>query len=219
MIRDVFFLIFLKISISVSNFRTTVTILGVFVLGTSTQAFAQTYSLNGKIKGIDKGWAFVLHRQTGVTDSGQIINGTFTIQGKASSPEFCNFGLSANGVKDYYFGFFLERGRLKLHASKDSLTDAGVLFTGSQETKEFQQFQKLSSQINQAHDTEATTNAKLEVLAKTYALKHPRSYISAFALASYTSNLADLLRLYTSLSPEIQASYFGKQIQNKLKQH
>ena len=203
-----------------SNIRIITTILGVFLLGTlCMQAFAQTYSLNGKIKGIDKGWAFVLHRQTGITDSGQIINGTFTIRGKADAPEFCNFGLSANGLKDYYFGFFLERGRLALQASKDSLTDAAVLFTESRVTKEFQQFQKLSSQIYGAHDTETVTNAKLEYLARTYAQKHPLSYISAFALASYESNLADLSRLYTSLSPEIQASYFGKQIQNKLKQH
>jgi hypothetical protein len=181
------------------------------------QASAQAYSLNGKIKGIDHGWAFVLHRQTGVTDSGRILNGTFTIHGQASKPEFCNFGLSVNGVKDYYFGFFLEKGRLKLLAAKDSLTDAGVLFTGSEVAKEFQRFQILSGQIYGKHDTEALTNAKLEELAKTYAQKHPQSYISAFALASYESDLANLLRLYTSLSSEIQASYFGKQIQNKLK--
>ncbi|MBB6109100.1 DUF4369 domain-containing protein [Mucilaginibacter lappiensis] len=201
-----------------SNFRVILIFLVVFVFGTlSTQTFAQTYSLNGKIKGVDQGWVFVLHRQTGVTDSGQIVNSTFTIRGKASAPEFCNFGLSANGVKNYYFGFFLMKGRLTLQASKDSLTDVGVLFKGSRIATEFQQFQKLTGQIYGAHDSEAATNAKLGELASVYTLKHPHSYISAFALASFGGNLSQLSHLYTSLSPEIQTSYFGKQVYNKLK--
>lgn len=201
-----------------NHFRIILILRGVFIFNTSnTQAFAQVYILNGKIKGISEGWAFLLHRQTGVIDSGRIENGVFTIRGKASVPEFCNFGLSTNGVKDYYFGFFLEKGRLTLRASKDSLTDTDVLFTGSRVAVEFQQFQKLTREIYGAHDTEDTTNAKLGELASAYTLKHPRSYISAFALASFGGNLSQLPNLYNSLSPEIQASYFGKQVYNKLK--
>ena len=70
-----------------------------------SNAFAQGYTLNGKIVGVDNGWAYVRHRQTGQVDSGLVLNGNFTISGSVKRPEFCSFGLSVNGIKDYYLVF------------------------------------------------------------------------------------------------------------------
>jgi len=196
--------------------RTVCTIIIVFYCSNS---FAQRYTLNGKIKGADTGWAFIRHRQTGKTDSGRIQNGNFTITGTAASPEFCSFGLTINGIKDYYLSLFLQSGRFGMRAAKDSLNDVSILFTGSVMEKEFQQFQRKVARINAFHYPSAKTDAELEKLARRYALKHPDSFVSAFALISYENALRQLARLYKGLLPEIKRSYFGRQIKGKLKGH
>ena len=182
----------------------------------SINALAQDYSLTGKIKGVDVGWAFIRHRQTGNADSVRISNGAFTVEGNVNDAEFCSFGLSADGVKDYYFSFFLEKGKLGLAADKDSLNDISVQFSGSKVEKEFQRFQKLVSGINQMHYSNEQADDKLEQLSRSYALKHPDSYVSAFALMSYENTLTALSELYAALSPKIQKSYFGTLIYDKI---
>ena len=184
-----------------------------------SNAFAQRYTLNGKIKGVDTGWAYIRHRQTGKTDSGRIQNGSFTIAGAATNPEFCSFGLTINGVKDYYLSLFLQSGRFGMRAAKDSLNDISILFTGSMVEKEFQQFQRKVARINTFHYPSAKASAELEKLVRRYTLKHPGSFVSAFALISYENDLSELATLYKGLSPEIQRSYFGGQIYRKLKGH
>ena len=182
-------------------------------------SFAQGYKLDGKIKGVDDGWIFVRHRQTGKTDSCRIQAGHFSLSGSLTTPEFCTFGFSVNGIKDYYLSFFLEKGEFNMMASKDSLNDINIRFTGSQVENEFQNFQRQVSLINQRNYPQAKAETELAQLAATYALKHPGSYVSAFALVSYENNLAELSRLYDRLSPEIQRSYNGQLINNKVNHH
>ena len=179
---------------------------------------AQTYILHGKIKGVDDGWAFVRHRQTGKTDPGQIAQGRFTVSGPITDPEFCNFGYSGGRTKDYYLGFFLQRGTFTIKADTAALNDIGIVFTGSPVEKAFQQFQRQVAYINRHYYPESI-NPRLGRLTASYALKHPGSYISAFALDSYENDPAKLSRLYKRLSPKIQQSYYGRLIQGKLAQH
>lgn len=182
-------------------------------------SFAQGYKLQGKIKGVGDGWAFVRHRQTGQIDSCHIQAGHFSLSGPLTTPEFCTFGFSVNGIKDYYLSFFLEKGEFNMTASKDSLNDTSIGFTGSQVENEFQDFQRQVSLVNQRNYPPATAETELAQLAGTYALKHPGSYVSAFALDSYENNLAELSRLYNRLSSEIQGSYYGQLINNKINHH
>jgi hypothetical protein len=178
-------------------------------------AFAQGYTLNGKFKGVDTGWVFVRHRQTGKTDSGRIVKGHFRVAGIVTDPEFCNFGFSANRVKDYYLGFFLERGSFVMKVDKNALNDIGIVFTGSRVETAFQQFQRQVGYI-QGHYYPESVNPRLERFAASYALKHPQSYISAFGLISYEDDLSKLSRLYHRLRPQIQRSYYGRLIHDKL---
>ena len=182
-------------------------------------SFAQGYKLHGKIKGVGDGWAFVRHRQTGKTDSCRIQAGQFLLSGSLTTTEFCTFGFSANGVKDYYLSFFLENGEFNMTASKDSLNDTSIRFTGSQLEHQFQDFQRQVSLVNQHHYPQATAETELAKVAATFALKHHGSYVSAFALDSYENNLAELSRLYNRLSPEIQRSYYGQLINKKINHH
>ena len=182
-------------------------------------SFAQGYKLHGKIKGVGDGWAFVRHRQTGKTDSCQIQAGHFFLSGSLTKPEFCTFGFSANGIKDYFLSFFLEKGEFNMTASKDSLNDISITFTGSPVENEFQDFQRQVSRVNRRRYQEARAEKELAQLARRYALKHPGSYVSAFALASYENNLAELSGLYGRLASEIQRSYYGQLINNKISHH
>ena len=195
------------------------TVSAIIIVFYCSNSFAQHYTLNGKIKGVDTGWAFIRHRQTGKTDSGRIQSDNFTIMGAATAPEFCSFGLTINGVKDYYLSLFLQSGRFGMRAAKDSLNDVSILFTGSTVEKEFQQFQREVARINAFHYPSVKAGAELEKLARRYSLKHPGSFVSAFALISYENALPQLARLYKGLSPKIQQSYFGRQINGKLNGH
>jgi hypothetical protein len=180
---------------------------------------AQGYTLKGKIKGLDTGWAFIRHRQTEKADSGRILNGIFTITGRASTPEFCSFGLTINGVKDYYLSLFLKSGSFTMQADKDSLNDISILFTGSGVEKEFQQFQRRVSRCQALNYPEPKAGMALEKIARQYALQHPGSCVSAFALVSYENDPAKLARMYKTLAPQIQGSWFGLQIKAKLTAH
>ncbi len=180
---------------------------------------AQGYMLNGKITGVDKGWAFVRHRQTGQVDSCRILNGNFTFSGTVTTPEFCSFGLSVDGVKDYYFSFFLENGDFTMSVNKEALNDISISFTGSEVEKEFQHFQRQVDRINKLHYGEIRAGAELENLTRVYTLKHPKSYVSAFALISYENDLPELSRLYADLAPEIRRSYHGKLINKKIRRY
>src|ERR1700761_3951876 len=82
-------------------------------------SYAQSYQLHGRIKGTNNGWAFLWNRQSGQIDSSIIKNGHFTFSGSIAAPEFCTFGFSTNGVKDYYLSFFLETGKFKMVVDKD----------------------------------------------------------------------------------------------------
>jgi len=178
--------------------------------------FAQGYTLKGEIKGVNDGWAFVKHRQTGKTDSGRIIKGRFTVSGPITAPEFCNFGYSENGLKDYYLGFFLEQGSFRIKLDKKALNDIGIVFTGSSVERSFQQFQRMVKYI-QGHYYPESVNPRLEEMAANYATNHPQSYISAFALVSYEDDLPKLGRLYRRLAPQVQRSYYGLLIKDKLR--
>lgn len=172
-------------------------------------SYAQHYLVHGQVKGIGDGWAFLRHRQTGEIDSSRMQGGRFTFSGNISAPEFCTFGFSVNGVKDYFLSFFLEKGEFNMSVSKDSLNDTGIVFTGSKVEKEFQEFQRQVKRINDLHYPSSKADTALSLQAKRFALKHPGSYVSAFALNSYETSLAELTRLYAQLAPEIQRSYYG----------
>ena len=201
------------------------------------------YTFSGKIKGVDSGWVYIAHRQSEMrnTDSVMIKNGTFFFSGKAVAPEFCNLGISGNGKKEFYFGFFLQSGTLALTGNKDSLNDSAVIISGSPVQDEFKLFQKMAKPIDstdyQLQLAYATANAaydkskidsinnlfrgsekKRQKLIKDYAAEHPSSYVAVFEVYSYFSEKWDLLQLksmYNSMTPEIRESYFGKKIKEK----
>jgi hypothetical protein len=188
----------------------------VFLIFASISCFAQSYTIKGYVKGVDTGWAYLRHRQRVGTDSGKIVSGNFIISGKIDKPEFCSFGLSIRGKKDYYLGLFLESENLTFSVDTASLNDIGIRITGSRVELQFQQFQAMVADANKLHLTELELRERLEQISCNYALQHRGSYISAFAIFSYEKNLDKLSKLFNSLSPSVRHSYFGRKIAQKL---
>ena len=102
-----------------------------------------------------------------------------------------------------------------MKVDKKALNDLGIVFRGSAVETAFQQFQRKVNYI-QGHYYPESVNPRLEQLAANYAKIHPNSYISAFALDSYEDDLHKLPRLYRQLAPQVQRSYYGRLICDKL---
>ena len=197
------------------------------------------YSLKGRIKGIDRGWIYIKHRQTNTIDSALITKGFFEVTGKTETPEFCNLGTGNSGKREFYFGFFLKAGDMTLHANKDSLFDAAVRIDGYEVQKEFTRFQiqmrPIDVMSNKIWETEKTNqnqsnlnlqlkelDAKRKEIIWNYALQYPDSYITAFEASSYLiekEDLDKLERIYFGMNSILRQWYYSVKIKKHLQEN
>src|SRR5712671_1890612 len=93
-----------------------------------------SYAIIGKVTGQDSGIIYLIHRQTGKTDSALLDHGFFKFSGKADTAEFCRISLD-----DHQKSFFLENGKISMLITKDSVKQAQI--TGTRVQDEFNYFQ------------------------------------------------------------------------------
>lgn len=198
------------------------------------------FTITGKITGLDSGWVYLYNRQTdaGAIDSTRISNGLFSFKGKVPAPTLYLLGISNNGHKEYRLGFFVENGQLNISGKKDSIADAIV--TGSPTQDEYQKFiasrKPLDDEGTKLEKLYADVQAKknkwlvdsLEKVfdlydrkgkdfVKNYAKQHPASYVAALQVYqdfSYNFDPAELDSIYNGMDSTIQQSYFGQKIRN-----
>jgi peroxiredoxin len=203
-----------------------------------------TYTITGKIEGLDSGWVYLRHRQSAdeLTDSALVKKGQFVLSGRSTVPEFANFGFLRDGNREYHAGFFLEHGALTFAGKKDSLMDAALVMTGSPAEKEFQQFQQSQKPFDSISDLlekryTAAESKKDKLLqdsvvgafknlsgrtkqsVRDYVTAHPSSYVSAFEVSSYFSydpDANELDSIYKLMDSTIQTSYYGKKVRETL---
>ena len=195
-----------------------------------------SYAIIGKVTGQDSGIIYIIHRQTGKTDSALLDHGFFKFSGKADTAEFCRISLN-----DQLKSFFLENGKISMLITKDSVKQAQI--TGTPLQDEFNYFQNQLSkhltnktaELENAYDeANKKKNQKavdsldkafeaLDVQQKQlvieYAKSHPGSILSAFEIYAnflYNFRLGQLDSAYQLLDPITRVSYFGKQIQNTI---
>src|SRR5664279_4211803 len=195
-----------------------------------------SYAIIGKVTGQDNGIIYIIHRQTGKTDSAFLDHGFFKFSGKADTAEFCRISLN-----DQVKSFFLENGKISMLITKDSVKQAQI--TGTPLQDEFNYFQNQISKpltdkmakLEKAYDA-ANTNknqkaidsldkafetldVEQKLLVIDYAKSHPVSLLSAFEIYSnflYNFRLGQLDSAYQLLDPVARSSYFGKRIQNTI---
>jgi thiol-disulfide isomerase/thioredoxin len=202
-----------------------------------------TYTITGKISGLDTGWIYLLNRQSEPRqfDSVRVNNGIFTFTGKADSPQFCLLGIpNAEHEKEYRLGFFVENGQMNISGKKDSIDKASI--TGSATEDEYQSFlasrkflddeennlEKLYDSVKTKGDKRMTDSLekifgqfsdKEKSFIKEYVKKHPASYVSALEVYqnfSYDPDAAQLDSIYNNLALSIQNSHYGKKIKDVL---
>jgi thiol-disulfide isomerase/thioredoxin len=198
------------------------------------------YTLTGTITGMETGWVYLQHIQTGKTDSAKVAGEKFVFSGTVGAPEFCRLGIKGpSGNKEFRVGFFLEKGDLKLTAGKSSMEDAIVSGTPVQDeyralsgklsaaadwgsynkTYEAAAAKKDSAQMDSLRKAANEMSLRQKQLAKEYIKSHPSSYVSVIELDNYFSYNPDpveLGELYNGLDPVIQTSYDGKFIKASL---
>jgi peroxiredoxin len=195
-----------------------------------------SFAILGKVTGTDTGWIYLIHRQTGNADSTRLDHGYFKFNGVADTVELCRIQLD-----DHAKSFFLENGKISMLIKKDSVRDA--LIGGTPTQDEFNSFQeeysrklndemnavdKLYDQANAKKDKKTTDSlenvyTKLDQQQKEmvieYAKMHPGSYVSAFEIFSnfsYNARVGQLDSLYQLLDSPMRASYFGNSIKTTI---
>jgi peroxiredoxin len=193
-----------------------------------------SYAIIGKVTGLDTGFIYLIHRQTGKTDSTALDHGFFKFSGKADTAELCRISLN-----DQSKSFFLENGKISMLIKKDSLRHA--LISGTKLQDQFSHFQNQTSkaltdqmaEIDNAYEVASNSknqkamdslekrslalDLEQKQLVMDYSLSHPASILSAFLIFnyfSYNARVGQIDSLYLQLDTVVRSTYFGKQIQN-----
>jgi len=191
-----------------------------------------TYAIIGKVTGQDSGMIFLIHRQTGQTDSTLLDHGFFKFNGRADSVEFARISLDRQAK-----GFFLENGKISMLIKKDSLSFAQITGTKTQDEYNYFEDQYLKSVNERSEQLEkyyrAAVKAKnqktvdsLEIIYDSldqvqknlvieFVKSHPSSVLSAFELYtnfSYNPRFTQLDSVYALLDSSAKSTYYGRQL-------
>lgn len=198
-----------------------------------------TFAIIGKVTGQDSGMIYIIHRQTGKTDSTTLDHGFFKFSGKADTAELCRIGL--NDQKKY---FFLENGKISMLIKKDSVHYAQI--TGNKTQDEFNYFQdqlskSLTSQmaeIDKAYDAAnskkntkvmdsldnlyAALDLEQKQLAMDYLKSHPASIVAAYEIYSnfsYNGRAGQQDSLYNQMDSSLRLTYFGRTLKTVIEKN
>jgi thiol-disulfide isomerase/thioredoxin len=213
------------------------------ILPGSVSAQDSTYTLHGRIRGLDTGWVFLYHPGDGPTDSTLVSRGQFHFTGSIKEPELCHLVFKKlNRDNIYSLPFFIQAGAPELTGTKDSISSAVPSGAPIQEEYfAYQQKEKsIIAQINwdtwgSAYDAAGKAkkksrtdsllavrleNYKLRVkFAKDYAAAHPSSYVAVEEIREYYGYDPDAIELqgiYNGFTPELQSSHLGKLLKKTL---
>lgn len=195
-----------------------------------------SYAIIGKVTGQDSGMVYIVHRQTGQTDSASLDHGYFKFSGKADTAELCTFALGEQSVR-----FFLENGKISMLVKSDSVRYAQI--SGTKIQDEFNYFQNQLSkpladhmkQVDKAYDSANSRkdqkamdsldklynelDLQQKQLVTDYVKTHPGSLLSAYEINanfSYNPRVGQLDSLYKLLDTNARMTYFGKSIQKTI---
>ncbi len=107
-----------------------------------------SFVITGNIGGLGSGWVYLYHveRSTDKIDSVTVKDGSFLFKGKISHPEYCLLGFEEQGQKQFPLGFFLDNSNISVNGSRDSLADARV--EGSPTQNELKLFDEKTKHID-----------------------------------------------------------------------
>jgi peroxiredoxin len=225
-----------------------VTVLTVFLLsllGTSCQrpsevaAADTTYTITVAVKGLDTGTLILFYRDKGERkqDTARSTNGVYTFQGKSAEPK--RGYLRIDGLRAQPLAFYLENGKINIDAIKDSLSQATVAGTRTNEERVAfkrmtesvdSKFEALNKAFSEAEEPsqafqdslmnvyEDIERERREVLLQ-FVAQYPASFAAAQEVSdafSYNPDVQEFDRAFRLLDTTLQNSSLGKEIAGRL---
>ncbi|SNR30585.1 TlpA disulfide reductase family protein [Flavobacterium sp. ov086] len=200
------------------------------------------FTINGTIAGLDKGMVYLEKTDEKgdkkITDSAQIVGGAFAFEGKAEEPLLYSIKLKG---QEYGIFLLLDNEEIKIEAKKDSIYKAKITGATQNEIyrsyydNEFKEIQKIAGPIYKLSDslqqngkvkltTEQQTmmdkkwkdlSAFADGLTDKYIIKNKDKIGAALVISDRIVSYGtpeQLKKYYAVLSPEIQKSFYGKQL-------
>ncbi|MEO5941848.1 MAG: TlpA disulfide reductase family protein [Ferruginibacter sp.] len=168
------------------------------------------FTINGTITGYpDNTTVNLLNPNTGAKEfSSVIIKNKFRLTGKTAFPDFKVIQVN-NELR--YITLFLDNSNITLSSNKDSISNATV--TGSKSQDDFEAYSNAirpyERMLNQQGNYEATFLGQAVAVLENFVKEHPSSFISPLAIYrenQLTSNGKKMEELYNSLSDSVKIS-------------
>lgn len=200
------------------------------------------FTINGTIAGLDKGTVYLENTDEKgnktITDSAEIKQGVFTFQGKVAEPLLYTIKLKG---QDYGAFLLLDNETIKFEAKKDSIFKAKISGATQNDIyqsyykNEFKEIQKIAGPIYKLSDS-LSQNGKVKPTSEQQAMMDKKwKDLQAFAddlTDKYIIKNKDKIgaalvisdrivpygkpeqvkKYYAVLSPEVQKSFYGKQL-------
>lgn len=208
--------------------------LAFIALHSCNQAPKNSFTLHGSIQGFKDPYIYFQYRGADSTyfDSSAVTDGKFTFNGQVPNPE-----MAVIFLKNYkgYVQFFLENADIHIAGKADSLNNAKI--TGSQSQDEYEVYTasvksitdqekglyKQYDSAQKANDsaTIAIVENQIEALDSqmnkqtiVFITNHPKSFVSLSQLQqlTYSTPYTELEKLYTGLDTAVQNSATGKKL-------
>jgi peroxiredoxin len=208
----------------------------------TTTAPTDQYVINGQIKGLTNEYVYLFYPKAGdyLTDSVRAANGSFVFKGTLDNPALYSLAL---GKRSPRLMIFMQSGTVTVTASKDSINKGqvkgaplDVLYKEHRRELDAQVGDKLQAIEKKYAALKAKPSDKLpdslakqqsrevqaafgqaDSLSQQFIKAHPASVVSAYlAQAYYEMEPEKLERIYGTLAPQGQQSYYGKQIRTYL---
>lgn len=173
--------------------------IGVLSLLISCSGTPSGYVINGDVVGVSDGYVYlkrVEDKTFSITDSAQIVNGKFSMQGTLSHPEA--YGLTTSSTDNNPLLFFLENGEVKVQLNE---AEKSIAVEGSASDVFFRQVQEYAKADGFRIDT--------------LVANHPDSPVPAyFLMKSYSWGFdADGLKsLRSQFTPSLHGSFYLAQL-------
>lgn len=213
-------------------------VLAMGIFACTSQVAKDSYTINGDIDGL-KDSLIYFRTNVGdsvILDSAKVTAGKFSFKGQSEEPKMAAIYLQDRRGG---FNFYLENADIHIKGKVDSLS--GVKITGAPTQEEWEKFQASTKSISdqedslfqkyqvarQSGDTATVAaiekeanglNDKKEAASKSFISDNPKSYVSLNLLRSltYSTEYADLNKMYTGLDTSIQHSQSGEKIAEQL---
>ncbi|ANI89214.1 hypothetical protein A9P82_07860 [Arachidicoccus ginsenosidimutans] len=205
----------------------------------ASNAQSAGYTINGKLSNLDSKYVYLEHTNGQKMDSALVSNGSFTFKGNAEFPFQAIIALTEQPQRGKVFPVYIENSAIQVTGDAGALKD--VKITGSKTQDDYEAYitsiKDISAQENglyskyqeaqQNKDTAAVAAIvkradSLQNLAterlKQFITTHPKSAVSLEQVQNlaYSSDYAELNKLFSGLDESLKNSPNGKKIADHL---